>query len=202
MSCRRQRIAFAAAFALAVVTAAVFIWPAGASPARESTRDDRTAVGYPVADEEGGTKDAGSTEGATGKAVTPEKDATEKDTTDKQDAPPAEVAIAAAKAQLGTPYRWAGSGPGGFDCSGLVLYAYAKAGITLPHNSSAQFNAVKRIPTSKLRPGDLVFSGWGGIGHVGLYIGDGKMIHSPQSGKHVEIAPLRRNLIGAGRPIA
>lgn len=116
------------------------------------------------------------------------------------DPTPAEVAIDAAMAQLGKPYRWAGSGPSSFDCSGLVRFAYGLAGVALPHNSRAQYNQVQRIPLAELAPGDLVFSGGRSIHHVGIYLGDGKMVHSPQSGRRVEVAPLRGNLIGAGRP--
>lgn len=111
---------------------------------------------------------------------------------------PAAVAIEAATAQLGKPYRWAGTGPNGFDCSGLVQFAYRQAGIELPHNSWAQLRGTERVPLDQLRPGDLVFT----RGHVGIYIGDGKMVHSPETGRRVEVAPLRRNLIGAGRPVA
>lgn len=112
----------------------------------------------------------------------------------------AETVIQAALDQIGKPYRWAGSGPSSFDCSGLTMYAWAKAGVYLPHNSRAQYAALPRVSRDELRPGDLVFSGYGRITHVGLYIGDGKMVHSPQTGRTVEIAPLRSNYIGAARP--
>lgn len=117
-------------------------------------------------------------------------------------ASPVQVAIRTARAQLGKPYRWAGTGPAGFDCSGLVGFAYRSAGVALPRSSRAQFAGVKRVRLEELRPGDLVFSGGRRVNHVGLYIGDGKMIHSPHSGRRVEVAPLRRNLIGAARPTA
>jgi cell wall-associated NlpC family hydrolase len=80
------------------------------------------------------------------------------------------------------------------------MFVYGKAGVSLPHNSGRQFNSVERVPVEKMKPGDLVFSGGRSIHHVGLYIGDGKMIHSPQSGRRVEVAPLRGNVRGAGRP--
>lgn len=113
---------------------------------------------------------------------------------------PVHIAILAARAQLGKPYRWAGTGPSGFDCSGLVRFVWARAGIGLPRSSRAQYASVERVSLEDLRPGDLVFSGWRSVSHVGLYIGKGKMIHSPHSGRRVEVAPLRSNLVGAGRP--
>lgn len=113
---------------------------------------------------------------------------------------PVDIAIRAARAQLGKPYRWAGTGPSGFDCSGLVRFVWARAGIGLPRSSRAQYASVTRVSLEDLRPGDLVFSGWRSVSHVGLYIGKGKMIHSPHSGRRVEVAPLRSNLVGAGRP--
>lgn len=111
---------------------------------------------------------------------------------------PVKVALKVAKAQLGKPYRWAADGPSSFDCSGLTMYVYSKVGINLPHNSSAQRAATKYVPLSKMKPGDLIFS----PGHVGLYIGDGKMIHAPRSGRNVEIAPIHSRARSAGRPIA
>lgn len=110
------------------------------------------------------------------------------------------IALDAARGQLGKPYRWAGTGPGSFDCSGLTQFAWGAAGVNLPHNSSAQAAAVEPVPFGDLRAGDLIFSGSRRIGHVGIYIGQGQMIHAPQSGRTIEIAPLHSNLIGAGRP--
>jgi cell wall-associated NlpC family hydrolase len=110
----------------------------------------------------------------------------------------ADVAVAIARAQLGKPYRWGGAGPDAFDCSGLAAYAWAGAGVALPHSSGAQYASVPHVPLDAMRPGDLVFS----RGHVGIYIGDARMIHAPQTGRSVEIAPIHRVLIGAGRPAA
>lgn len=113
----------------------------------------------------------------------------------------ADIAVATARAQIGKPYRWAGSGPNAFDCSGLAMFSWAAAGVSLPHSSRAQFASLPKIPLDQLRPGDLVFSGGRRrINHVGIYVGDGQMIHAPQTGRRVEIAPLRRNIVGAGRP--
>jgi cell wall-associated NlpC family hydrolase len=111
-------------------------------------------------------------------------------------------AIAAARSQLGVPYRWAGSTPGsGFDCSGLTSWAWARAGRSLPHSSRAQYASLPHVSLDALQPGDLVFFGGRSVNHVGLYIGGGQMIHSPHSGSVVQVASIyRRGLIGAARP--
>jgi peptidoglycan DL-endopeptidase CwlO len=110
---------------------------------------------------------------------------------------PIKVVLATARAQLGKPYRWAATGPSSFDCSGFTMYAWRAAGISLPHNSSAQNAATKDVPLDKLRPGDLIFA----PGHVGMYVGHGKMIHSPHTGDHVKISPVHSNAYVGGRPI-
>jgi len=105
--------------------------------------------------------------------------------------PRAGAAIAAAQSVLGTPYRWGGSGPGGFDCSGLTSWAWAHGGVGLPHSSGAQYGATQRVPIDQLQPGDLVFYG-SPIHHVGLYIGGGQMIDSPHTGAVVRVASIYR----------
>jgi cell wall-associated NlpC family hydrolase len=97
-------------------------------------------------------------------------------------------AVRLAAAEIGVPYRYGGSSPSGFDCSGLVAYVYAKLGIQLPHNAAAQYSYGRSVARAKLKPGDLVF--FHGLGHVGIYIGRGRIIHAPQSGEHVEIQSL------------
>lgn len=99
-------------------------------------------------------------------------------------------AIAAARSRLGTPYRWGGTTPAGFDCSGLMLWSWAQAGVSLPRTSGAQRAATQRITYDQLQPGDLVFSG-NPVYHVGMYIGGGQMIHSPHTGDVVKISPVR-----------
>jgi len=89
---------------------------------------------------------------------------------------------------LGTPYVWGGASPGGFDCSGLVVYAYAQVGVSLPHSSYAQYGAGVPVSFSELQPGDLVF--FYGLGHVGIYIGGGSFIHAPHTGDVVKISSL------------
>ena len=100
----------------------------------------------------------------------------------------AERAVKLARAQLGVPYVWGGASPAGFDCSGLVSWVYGQLGISLPHNAAALYGVGRPVPVSAMRPGDLVV--FGGLGHVGLYVGNGRMIHAPQSGRDVEIEAL------------
>jgi len=91
--------------------------------------------------------------------------------------------------EVGVPYRWGGSSPGsGFDCSGLVYWTYQRLGIALPHSSYALAGKGRPIPSSRLRPGDLLFF-WG-FGHVGLYIGHGRMVHAPHAGERVQVVRL------------
>ena len=86
---------------------------------------------------------------------------------------------------LGVPYVWGGASPSGFDCSGLVMYVYAQLGISLPHYTVSQWNATLPISMSQLQPGDLVF--FNGLGHVGIYIGNGQMVDAPHTGSVVRI---------------
>jgi cell wall-associated NlpC family hydrolase len=116
--------------------------------------------------------------------------------------PLAQRAVKLARNQLGAPYAWGGASPSGFDCSGLVMWVYGRLGIRLPHNAAAQYSVGRPVPRSRLRPGDLLF--FHGLGHVGLYIGRGRMIHAPQSGRSVEIQSLASrggSLVGARRVI-
>lgn len=102
----------------------------------------------------------------------------------------AATAVSAALSRLGTPYRWGGTTPAGFDCSGLMLWSWAQAGVGLPRTSRAQRSYTQRISAAQLQPGDLVFSG-NPVSHVGMYIGGGQMVHSPHTGDVVKISPLR-----------
>lgn len=97
----------------------------------------------------------------------------------------AATAVRYAYGALGKPYRWGEDGPGGYDCSGLTSAAWRAAGTSLPHNTAMQWNVVAHIGRGELRPGDLVF--YHGLGHVAIYVGDGKVIHSPTFGRNVEI---------------
>jgi cell wall-associated NlpC family hydrolase len=114
-------------------------------------------------------------------------------------------AVAVAHHFLGLRYRYGGFSPrSGFDCSGLVMFVYGKLGIHLPHNAAAQFQIGLSVPRSRLRPGDLVF--FHHLGHVGIYVGGGKFIHSPQTGERVRVEPLAgqwlRGYVGARRVVA
>jgi cell wall-associated NlpC family hydrolase len=101
----------------------------------------------------------------------------------------AQVAVDTAMAQRGKPYVWAADGPGSYDCSGLMLYAYAAAGVGLPHSSAMQAQIGTPVSRSELQPGDLVFF-YSPVSHVGMYIGNGKMVHAPTFGDVVKVAGI------------
>ena len=101
----------------------------------------------------------------------------------------APTAVEVALAQQGDPYRWAASGPDSFDCSGLIMFAYKAAGVSLPHSSRALRGMTERISVDELQPGDLVFGG-SPVHHVGMYIGNGQMVHAPHSGDVVRVASV------------
>ena len=99
------------------------------------------------------------------------------------------TAIQAALSKVGAPYVWGSSGPNGFDCSGLTQFAYAAAGVSLPHSSAAQAGYGRPVSRSELLPGDLVFF-YSPISHVGLYVGDGKMVHARTFGQPVAVTSV------------
>ena len=113
----------------------------------------------------------------------------------------AQVAINAAMSQLGVPYRYATSSPGvSFDCSGLTHYAWGQAGVYLPRNSRAQAGSVPHVPVSAAQPGDLLFY-YSPISHVGIYLGNGQIVHAPNTGKTVTVAAVRWGSVTVvGRP--
>ncbi len=113
-----------------------------------------------------------------------------------------QVAMAFAESQIGKPYRWGGAGPATYDCSGLTMVAWAKAGVSMPHSAQDQYNMTARIPLSDLQPGDLVFFGTPtDVYHVGMYVGGGSMVDAPETGQDVMIQPIYEvNLLGGGRP--
>lgn len=113
----------------------------------------------------------------------------------------AEVAINAALSQLGVPWVFATAQPGvGFDCSGLTSWAWRKAGVSLPHQSRAQFAALPQVPKSNAQRGDLLFY-YSPISHVGIYLGNGQLVHSPNSGDTVKVSNVNwNNVTGVGRP--
>ena len=99
------------------------------------------------------------------------------------------VAVQTALAQLGDPYVWGADGPDSFDCSGLMMYAWGKAGVSLPHSSSAQASEGRRVSKDQLMPGDLVFY-YQPISHVAMYIGNGRIVHASRPGKPVKTDPI------------
>ena len=115
-----------------------------------------------------------------------------------------EYVIQRAGSQIGVPYSWgggnaagksvgidSGSNTVGFDCSGLILYAFAGVGIKLPHYSGAQYDMGRKIPSSQMRRGDVIFYGPGGSQHVTLYLGNNQMLEAPFTGSHVKVSPVR-----------
>ncbi len=107
-----------------------------------------------------------------------------------------ERAAAIALKAVGVPYRWGGASPAsGFDCSGLVYWAYRHLGIDLPHSSYALYNEGRRVGRSRMKAGDVIF--FSGLGHVGMYIGKGRMVHAPSSGRLVEVVRLAGSHYGS-----
>jgi cell wall-associated NlpC family hydrolase len=108
--------------------------------------------------------------------------------------------------QVGAPYRYGGASPDGFDCSGLVQYAYRQAGRSLPRTTGQLWDFTVPVKRANLQPGDLLFFSISGrMQHVGLYLGDNRFVHAPKSGRTVSVASLssdfyRDALLRAGRP--
>jgi len=100
----------------------------------------------------------------------------------------ARIAVETAYAQLGDPYVWGADGPDAFDCSGLTMFSYAAAGVSLPHSSRMQSTMGVPVSRSELQPGDLIFA-YNPVSHVGIYVGDGMMIHAYSSGSPVSLDP-------------
>lgn len=118
--------------------------------------------------------------------------------------PAAEAAVRWALARVGTPYRWGGEGPGGFDCSGLVQAAFAAAGVALPRVAQDQYDAGPALLAgAPLLPGDLVFFGASplAVDHVGIVVGGGDMVDAPHTGAFVRVEPVwSQGYVGATRP--
>jgi cell wall-associated NlpC family hydrolase len=108
-------------------------------------------------------------------------------------------ALRYAMTRRGDEYVWGAAGPSTFDCSGLVMWAYAQVGISLPHYTVSQYNMGEHISRSQLEPGDLVFF-YAGIDHVGIYLGGGLMVDAPSTGQVVQVQPVMWNVfVGAVR---
>jgi peptidoglycan DL-endopeptidase CwlO len=113
-----------------------------------------------------------------------------------------QTALAFAESQIGKPYQWGGAGPATYDCSGLVMVAWGKAGVYMPHSAQDQYDMTARVPIADLQPGDLVFFGTPtDVYHVGMYVGGGEMVDAPETGQDVMIQPIYElNLLAGGRP--
>lgn len=117
-----------------------------------------------------------------------------------------DLAARVALRQVGVPYRYGGATTAGFDCSGLVQFAYAGAGKTLPRTAAAQWRHARPVADPDMQPGDILFfSIEGKMSHVGLYLGARQFVHAPSTGRTVTVASLdadfyRQAFIGAGRP--
>ena len=104
---------------------------------------------------------------------------------------PRTAVVTYAKRFIGTPYHWGGASPAGFDCSGFTSYVYARFGVSMAHYTRAQYAAFPKVARNRLRAGDLVF--FNGLGHMGIYIGKGRFIHAPSSGKRVQISKMNES---------
>jgi cell wall-associated NlpC family hydrolase len=115
-------------------------------------------------------------------------------------AAPATKALQVAASKKGAPYKWGAVGPRRFDCSGLTLYAYKKAGKSLPRTAAAQYNKTRHVPASQRKAGDLVFFHSGrNVYHVGIYAGKGKIWHSPKTGDVVKLQKIWTKSVWYGR---
>ncbi|WP_407919380.1 DIP1281 family NlpC/P60 protein [Corynebacterium urinipleomorphum] len=175
-----------------------------AAPSSSDSADAAVAA----TDEEEGTNVAGVLpEVSDAKNVTDELRGTET-ASDANRSQQIEAVIARAESQIGTPYVWGGgdangatmgldgqgyNGKAGYDCSGLVLYAYSGAGVSLPHYTGYQYQRGTQIPVDEAERGDLLFWGNGGSQHVAIYLGDGMMLEAPQTGMNVQKTAVRRN---------
>ncbi|WP_329106036.1 C40 family peptidase [Micromonospora sp. NBC_01699] len=113
---------------------------------------------------------------------------------------PAGTAVKTACAQIGKPYVWASNGPNSFDCSGLTQFAWGKAGVSLTHHTGKQWTEGKVIPRAQARPGDLVFF-YGDLHHMGMYVGNGLMVHAPRTGDFVKMSSIDvMPVVGFRRP--
>jgi cell wall-associated NlpC family hydrolase len=179
---------------------------APATPAAPASTNSPVVTNPPAADNGGGGGGGGNDDGGGGNNT---PDPVVLDTPDPPPEAPSVpppsslsgIAVSAASSQLGVPYRFAAESPGvAFDCSGLTKYSWGKAGVYLPHQSAQQYASTPHVPKEDVQPGDLIFYK-SPIGHVGIYIGNGQMIHAPSPGKFVMVATVYWNkVVGVSRP--
>ncbi|QCX78622.1 putative endopeptidase precursor [Streptomyces sp. YIM 121038] len=156
------------------------------------TADERARLARAERGEDGpGTADSDGSDGSDGSGRASRDDARGAAPAGAVKAPDSRAAKAVSYAYkaLGSPYVWGATGPNAFDCSGLTQAAYRAAGVSLPRTTYAQIDAGRRVGRSELQPGDLVFF-YSGISHVGLYVGNGQMIHAPNPSAPVRLAPI------------
>ncbi len=112
------------------------------------------------------------------------------------------TAVAAARSQIGKPYVYGGSGPDNYDCSGLMMWAWNHAGVSLSHSAQSQYYETTRVPISDMQPGDILFFGssTSSIGHNSMYVGGGSMVEAPRTGLNVRQVGVRDGIVGVGRP--
>ena len=115
-----------------------------------------------------------------------------------------------AQQYVGSPYRWGGTSPAGFDCTGFVMWVYSQFGVSMPHSEAGQLASGERVDANDLRPGDvLVFANTyrRGLSHVGIYLGDGRFVHAVDEAHGVQVSPLwdsywAPRFVGASRALA
>ena len=143
--------------------------------------------------------------GCGGNDVRPSNDSPGRKPAAAKSAGAASQAASVARQQVGIPYRYGGSDPSGFDCSGLVYYAYGETGVALPRTTGGLWSGLRPVSRSDIQPGDIVFFRIEGkIAHVGVYLGNGEFVHSPATGRSVSIASMSndyyaRAFVRAGR---
>lgn len=172
-------------------------------------RQEQQALAAQERAEQAEADEAGAAAAATTSRTSRDSDRTKSDPSDsskKSDEPEvsasggAAAAIAFARAQIGKPYSYGSTGPNSYDCSGLTGAAWRAAGVGLPRTSQAQFGAGRSVSTSNLQPGDLVFY-YSGISHVGIYVGNGMIIHASRPGKPVGYAPVNSMPLAGARRV-
>lgn len=183
---RREAAALAEAQAQARAAAAAATPSTGGTTASATAPRGRGDSGGTTASAGSGSSSSGSTD--TGPSAPPPSSK-------------AGIAVQAALSQQGVGYRYATAEPGvAFDCSGLTSWAWGRAGVYLPHQSRAQYASVPHVSKDEAQPGDLVFYG-SPIGHVGIYLGGGQLVHATRPGDVVKVAAVRwSSVVGVGRP--